>query len=107
MCILHGINNAFAGLSYGPHSIRAIFFEGLLCSFISMLLRWSLNGSIFPFESLMLGIFGGILVDIVISVIKIVPRKDPRKYICGVCVCLFVCSNFSLSLSFFLCLFQL
>ena len=75
--MLHATNLAFAKIPVGGHTVCACVAISAIVVLLSFLSRLFVE-SIVPFEVVIMGIPGPILMDILYGMIKFIPVKDER-----------------------------
>ena len=77
MFLLHAMNNAFAKIPIGEHTVYAYVAGSVIAACVSISLR-SIAETIVPFEAMFVAFLGTILGDILLGMIKFIPVKDER-----------------------------
>ena len=73
--VMHALNQAFARIPYGFHTLTATLAGSVICILISVTLRFFIS-TIVPFEALFVGIFGLVLAELLYSFLKCIPVRD-------------------------------
>ena len=74
---LHAMNLAFAKIPLGVHTIWACLAASVVALMLSFLLRLGVS-TILPFEVIIVGVLGIIVLDILYGMIKFIPVEDKR-----------------------------